>query len=194
MGKFEDRNAWGYMHSFRKMSWFRKTTVYNYGEIIAELREQVHNAIDVGIRDARNRSPHPDLMFRFYASTSWGFARSMYVENIPFSVYTESIERLFGATQQYCISAIGDPGYWYSVTFVQGRDAVVVQPLTSRMAKAAILFAKESNDVCPITLEPIASLTSVAVAQCGHVCSEGALALDKCPICRVRCAWTLYTK
>ena len=184
-----------YMHSSRKMSWFRKTTVYNYDEIISELRDQVHNAIDAGIRDARNRSPHPELMFRFYASTSWGFARSMYVENIPFSAYTESIERLFGATQRYCISAIGDPGYWYSVTFVQGRDTVVPvqrpRALNARMAKAAIALAKESRDLCPITLEPVASLTSVAVAQCGHVCSEEGLQLDRCPMCRVQCAWTL---
>jgi hypothetical protein len=184
------------MYSFRKMAWFRKTTVYNYGEIISELRDQVHNAIDAGIRLARSRSPHPELMFRFYASTSWGFARYMYVENIPFRVYLESIERMFGATHHYCISMAGsDPGGWYTLTFVQGRDTVVPahrpQSLNARMAKAAIALAKESGDVCPITLEPIASLTSVAVAQCGHVCSEGGLQLDRCPMCRVRCAWTL---
>jgi hypothetical protein len=175
-------------------SWFSKTTVYYYPELISELLDQVHNAIDAGILHAHRKSRHPSDMFRFYASSSWMIDRNTYVEGIPYSAYTESIERLFGGTHQYCINMIGDPGYWYNVSFIHGRSAVTEMrpsPLNARMAKAAIALAKESNDRCPITLEPVTTLRSMAVAHCGHVCCEDALRLDTCPMCRVRCVWTL---
>jgi hypothetical protein len=181
------------------MSWFRKTTVYTYSELVPELRNVLHQLIDTGIRSAWQRSEDPEYTFRFYASTSCALDRNSYVNDIPVELYYQSIERIVGDTRLYCIFPTGDPGFWYTVCFIHGRIQVrttepAVVPLTSRLARAAVRLAEESNDICPITLEPVASLTALAVGHCGHVCGEEAVSLQHCPMCRIRCAWTLYLR
>lgn len=57
------------------------------------------------------------------------------------------------------------------------------------LARAAVYMATNTGEPCPITLEPLSSYTEFYVGGCGHVFSEAAKDLRKCPMCRQKVAW-----
>jgi ankyrin repeat protein len=54
------------------------------------------------------------------------------------------------------------------------------------LAQMALQTAVAAGDICPVTHEPYADCTSVAVNTCGHMISTEYGSLDKCPMCRTK--------
>jgi hypothetical protein len=76
---------------------------------------------------------------------------------------------------------------------IQGAQPHVPIPvaLSAFIANTLVQHAKSQADaVCPITQEPLNDYTKFSVGNCGHVFSDIAATLDKCPYCSTPVAWT----
>jgi hypothetical protein len=63
--------------------------------------------------------------------------------------------------------------------------------LNSMVARLVAEAARNTNEICPISMDSMTTCKTLYVPTCGHVCSdEGCLALLTCPICRARTSWT----
>jgi hypothetical protein len=72
------------------------------------------------------------------------------------------------------------------------RPAVTTKALPAFTAGLILEALRAKNTECPVTMEPLASLTAVAVAPCGHACdAEVSKRLTSCPVCREGCQWTV---
>ena len=67
------------------------------------------------------------------------------------------------------------------------------EPLSPFVAKMIAELAIQKQTDCPITMDSLASYTSVIVPNCGHVCSPCAKSQTKCPVCREEVQWTEVT-
>jgi hypothetical protein len=173
------------------MAWFRKTSVYNYNELDDELKYHADINIDKRIEHVYQTSKYGEYMFQFYVANSIALTHDSYVKNIPTIAYFESVARIL-SSKSYIIHPNGDD-YYYTVCIAHNLSSSIPipHPIGTRLARAAIYQAKDANEICAITLEPLRSLTSFAVSQCGHVFDESAAALDICPLCKAPVAWTV---
>ncbi len=63
--------------------------------------------------------------------------------------------------------------------------------LNSMVARLVADAARNTNEICPISMDSMSTCKMLCVPTCGHVCSDaGCLALLTCPICRARTSWT----
>jgi hypothetical protein len=70
----------------------------------------------------------------------------------------------------------------------QPNTAAALNPFVARLVAVA---ARNAKEICPISLDSMASCRNLYVPTCGHVCSDsGCLALSTCPVCREKTAWT----
>ena len=168
------------------MTWFSKTSVFHYEDLRDDVKTIVHMKIDKSILYFYESNPEA---FQINVGNSVVLTRDSYVKNIPKQVYFDSVARVLHNTP-FIIYPNGDDCY-FTVCVVQNYTSSVPRPIGVRLARAAIYQAKDANEICAITLEPLRSLTSFAVAHCGHVFDESAAALEVCPLCKAPVAWTV---
>ncbi len=69
----------------------------------------------------------------------------------------------------------------------QPNTPAALNPFVARLVAVA---ARNAKEICPISLDSMASCRNLYVPTCGHVCSDdGCLALSTCPVCREKTAW-----
>jgi hypothetical protein len=168
------------------MSWFSKTSVFSYDELRDDIKNIVHIKIDKQIESIYQSNPY---YFQICVGNSVILTRDSYVKHVPKQVYFESVARVLGSVS-FIIYPNGDD-YYFTICVVQTSSVSIPHPIGARLARAAIHQSKDNNETCAITLEPLRSLTSFAVSQCGHVFDESAARLDVCPLCKVNVAWTI---
>ena len=168
------------------MTWFSKTSTFRYADLRDDMKTIIHLKIDKSIEYLYQASPY---MFQIYVGDSVLLTRDSYVKQIPKQVYFDSVARVLSGAP-FIIYPNGDD-YYFTVCVVQNNVSTVPRPIGVRLARAAIYQAKDANEICAITLEPLRRLTSFAAAQCGHVFDESAAALDLCPLCKAPVAWTV---
>ena len=167
------------------MTWFSKTSTFHYVDLRDDVKTVVHTKIDKIIEYLYQSNTY---MFQFTVGNSVLLTRDSYVKNIPNQVYFDSVARVLCNTP-FIIYPNGDD-YYFTVCVVQ-NPLSTPRPIGVRLARAAIYQAKNANEICAITLEPLQSLTSFAVSQCGHVFDESASALEVCPLCKTSVSWTV---
>ena len=64
---------------------------------------------------------------------------------------------------------------------------VRVSPL---LARAAVYVALKNDDNCAILYDKLSTCTDFCVGACGHVFSDQAQDLEKCPVCMSLVYWT----
>ena len=169
------------------MTWFSKTSTFQYADLRDDMKTIVHMKIDKSMEYLYQSRP---CSFQFTVGGSVLLTRDSYVKNIPKQAYFDSVARVV-SDKPFIIYPAGDD-YYFTVCIVQNS---IVQykphPIGVRLARAAIYHAKDANEICAITLEPLRSRTSFAVGQCGHVFDESASTLDTCPLCKAPVAWTV---
>lgn len=170
------------------MTWFSKTSTFNYDDLRDDVKEIVHVKIDKNIEYLYQCNPY-SFQISVAVGNSVLLTRDSYVKNIPKQVYFDSVARILHAIP-FIIYPNGDDCY-FTVCVVQNSVPTIPRPISVRLARAAIYQAKDANEICAITLEPLRSLTSFAVSQCGHVFDESASALEVCPLCKTAVAWTV---
>lgn len=69
--------------------------------------------------------------------------------------------------------------------------AATVKPLCQHVAKIIANDARTSGGECPITFDSFQDIAKFCVPVCGHVCSESASQLSRCPVCREATSWSL---
>ena len=170
------------------MTWFSKTSTFQYADLRDDVKAIVHMKIDKSMEYLYQSSRH--YSFQFTVGDSMLLTRDSYVKQIPAQVYFDSVARVI-RDKPYIIYSHGND-YYYTVCIVQNASVQYKpHPIGTRLARAAIYQAKDANEICAITLEPLRSLTSFAVSQCGHVFDESAASLDACPLCKAPVAWTV---
>jgi hypothetical protein len=174
-------------------SWFRKTTVFSYDSCIDELKQQVHALLDRNIQHAYESSLHGQYVFQINVPDSLPITRNSYVKDIPAEAYFDSVRRVVSPRPYILYPVGGEHGLWYTVCLVQ-IPVPQTRPVGVRLARAAILTAREANDNCAITLEPLRSVSACAVSHCGHVFSEVAADLPVCPLCKMPATWTVVSE
>lgn len=167
------------------MAWFSKTSTFHYADLRNDVKDIVHMKIDEHMTYLHQYNPYS---FQICVGKSVILTRDSYVKQIPKQVYFDSVARV--VQDPFIIYPNGDD-YYFTVCVVQNPTTAVPRPIGIRLARAAIYQAKDANEICAITLEPLRSLTSFAVGQCGHVFDESAAALEVCPLCKTTVAWTV---
>jgi hypothetical protein len=171
------------------MTWFSKTSTFNYTDLREDVQTIVHIKIDKSMEYLYQSSNSQSYSFQFTVENSILLTRDSYVKNIPKQVYFDSVERIL-QNKPFIIYPNGDD-YHFTVCVVQNPISIIPRPIGTRLACAAIYQAKDANEICAITLEPLRSLTAFAVSQCGHVFDQSAAALSMCPLCKASVAWTI---
>lgn len=64
------------------------------------------------------------------------------------------------------------------------------KPLCTNVAKILVENARSKGEECPITFDSLCDITQFCVPVCGHVCSDSAAQLTRCPVCREPTSWT----
>ena len=168
------------------MTWFSKTSTFNYADLREDMKTIIHMKIDKSIEYLYQSSNR--YSFQFTVGDSVLLTRDSYVKQIPKQVYLDSVARVINTP--FIIYPNGDD-YYFTVCVVQNSITTIPRPIGVRLARAAIYQAKDANEICAITLEPLRSLTSFAVGQCGHVFDESAATQEVCPLCKALVAWTV---
>jgi hypothetical protein len=169
------------------MSWFSKTSTFNYADLRDDVKAIIHRKIDQSI--AYLYQSANAYTFQFIVGTTVLLTRDSYVKNIPEQVYFDSVERIL-RNIPFIIYPNGDNCY-FTVCIVHNPVSNIPHPIGTRLACAAIYQAKDANEICAITMEPLRSLTSFAVSQCGHVFDASAATLSMCPLCKASVAWSI---
>ena len=167
------------------MSWFSKTTYFHYEDLNDHMKELVQLKIDK-IIEYLYQSSHSRHSFQINAANSILLTRDTYVKNIPPETYLDSVPRVLNIP--YIIYPQNNE--YYMVCIVQNPSP---PKLSERLARAAVYQAQDANEICAISLEPLRSLSRFAVSPCGHVFSDEAARLDKCPLCKAPAIWTVIT-
>ena len=170
------------------MSWFSKTSTFDYADLLDHVKSIVHMKIDKSIEYLYQYNAYS---FQFCVGNSLLLTRDSYVKNIPKQVYFDSVAHVLAETP-FIIYPNGDDCY-FTVCVVQNLASTIPLPIPIgvRLARAAIYQAKDANEICAITMEPLRTLTSFAVSQCGHVFDESASTLNICPLCKTLVVWTV---
>ena len=165
------------------MSWFKKTSVFQYDDLRDDVKTIVHLKIDNNIQYLYQSNPYH---FQFCVGNSVILTRDSYIKLIPKQVYFDSVARVLDHTP-FSIYPNGDDSYF---TVLVVKNFTPTTRICERLARAAVQQAQAADEHCAIILEPLRSLTSFAVSPCGHVFSEAALRLDTCPLCKAPAVWT----
>lgn len=77
---------------------------------------------------------------------------------------------------------------------IQIKLKIKAEPPAVRLARAAVYVALKNDEICPILYDKLSVCTNFCVGACGHVFSNEARDLDKCPLCMSTVMWAHVAK
>jgi hypothetical protein len=113
------------------------------------------------------------------------------VTSIPSNLWYYLINK---ATQKPFIKkeTLYEMGTEVKISFIINPNKESPSPL---LARSAVIVGLKRADICPITYDSLADIDKYCVNICGHVFSDAAESLEKCPLCNMATSWaSVYRK